>query len=102
MVLPRELSEEFKKLEINVVTRGIRPVLYTIEVQPTLIEEIQTRDQSGDEGDQPSFVIHEDGMLRFQNRVCILAIEELKKKMLDEGTTPNILFTLVGTSCMRM
>ena len=40
-VLSRELGKEFKKLEINVVTRGIRPMLYTIEVQSTLIKEIR-------------------------------------------------------------
>ena len=37
--LPRELCEEFKKPEIIVVTKGIKPMLYTMEVQPTLIEE---------------------------------------------------------------
>ena len=40
LALPRELCEEFKKLEINVVIRGIRPIHYTMEVQPTLIKEI--------------------------------------------------------------
>jgi len=39
--LPRQWCEEFKKLEINVVTRNIRHMLYTIDVQPTLIEEIR-------------------------------------------------------------
>ena len=33
----------------------------------------------------PGFVIDEDGTLRFQNRVCIPAIEELLKKILDKG-----------------
>ena len=38
----------------------------------------------------PGFMIHEDGTLRFQNRVCVPAIEELKKKILDEGhNTPH-------------
>ena len=36
-------------------------------------------------GKAPSFVIYEDGMPRFQNRVCFPAIEELKRKILDEG-----------------
>jgi len=35
-------------------------------------------------------VIHEDGMLTFQNRVYIPAIEELKRKILDKGhNTPH-------------
>jgi len=41
LALPRDLVEDFKKLDINVVTRDTKSILYTIEVQPTLIEEIQ-------------------------------------------------------------
>ena len=41
LALPRKLREDFKKLEFNVVTRQIRPILYTIEMQSTLIEEIK-------------------------------------------------------------
>jgi len=38
----------------------------------------------------PGFVIDEDGMLRFQNQVCVPIIEELKKKTVDEGhDTPH-------------
>ena len=32
----------------------------------------------------PEFVIHEDVALRFHNRVCVLVVEGLKKKILDE------------------
>jgi len=36
------------------------------------------------------FAIHEEGTIRFHNRVCVLAVEELKKKILDEGhKTPH-------------
>ena len=36
------------------------------------------------------FVIHEDGTIRFHNQVCVLAMEELKKKIMDEGhMTPH-------------
>jgi len=35
-------------------------------------------------------MIHEDWKLRLQNQVCVLAIEELKGKILDEGhNTPH-------------
>ena len=98
--LPRDLCEDFKKLELNVVTRETRPMLYTMEVQPTLIEEIhavQSMDQQLDwiktkvpAGKALGFVIHEDGMLGFPNQVCFPAIEELKRKILDEGhNTPH-------------
>jgi len=66
-----------------------------MEVQPTLIEEIrviQSTDLQLDRikaevptGKAPGFVIHEDGALRFQNRVCVPTIEEFKRKILDEG-----------------
>ena len=36
------------------------------------------------------FVIHENSTIRFHNRVCDSAVEELKKKILDEGhNTPR-------------
>ena len=31
------------------------------------------------------FVIYENGTIRFCNRVCVPAVEEFKKKILDEG-----------------
>ena len=36
-------------------------------------------------GKIPGFVIHDDGTLRFQNQVCVPTIEELKRKIPDEG-----------------
>ena len=88
LALSRDLCENFRKLELNVVTRYTRSMLYTMEIELTLIEEIraiQSTDTQLDRikaevlvGKAPSFVIHEDGTLRFQNRVCIPAIEELK------------------------
>ena len=35
-------------------------------------------------GKAHGFVIHEDMMLRFQNRICVPTIEELKRKILDK------------------
>ena len=41
-------------------------------------------------GKAPGFVNHEDGTIRFYNRVCVPIAEELKKKILDEGhDTPH-------------
>jgi len=31
------------------------------------------------------YVIHKDDTIRFHNQVCLSAVEELKKKILDEG-----------------
>jgi len=41
LALLKDFCEDFKKLELNIVTRETRSVLYTIEVQPTLTEEIR-------------------------------------------------------------
>ena len=36
------------------------------------------------------FIIHEDGTVRFHNRVCAPAVEALKEKILDKGhSTPH-------------
>jgi len=40
LALPNELCEEFQKLELNVVTARAKPMLCTLEAEPTLIEEI--------------------------------------------------------------
>ena len=36
-------------------------------------------------GKAPGFVIHKNGTVRFQNRVCVPIVGKLKKKILDEG-----------------
>ena len=36
-------------------------------------------------GKAPGFVIHADGTIRFHNRVCVPAVEVLRKKILKAG-----------------
>ena len=36
-------------------------------------------------GKTPGFVIDEDGNIWFHNQVCVPTVDELKKKILDEG-----------------
>ena len=36
-------------------------------------------------GKASGFVIHDDGTIRFHNRVCVPTVEALKRKILDEG-----------------
>ena len=101
IALPDDLCKEFGRLELNVVTPGVKPTLYALEVQPTLIEEIRTAqaidpqlERKRDEilvGKAPGFVIHENGTIRFHNRVCVPAVEELKRKILNKGhNTPHL------------
>jgi len=54
-------------------------------------------------GKVPGFVIHEDEMLMFQNRVCIPIREELKRKILDEGhNTPHSVHPSENKLCKDM
>jgi len=41
LALLNKLCEEFQKLELNMVTPRAKPMLCTLEAQPTLIEEIR-------------------------------------------------------------
>jgi len=53
-------------------------------------------------GKAPGFVIHEDDTIRFHNWVCGLAVEELKKKIFDEGhNTPHFVHP-GGNNCIRI
>ena len=41
--------------------------------------------QNLEKGKDPGFVVHEDGTLRFQNRLCVLQNEELRKQILEKA-----------------
>ena len=81
-------------MELNVITPNTKPKLCTLEAQPTLIEEIRVTwamdpqlEQIREEilvGKAPGFVIHDDGTIRFHNRVCVSIVDALKKKILDK------------------
>jgi len=83
-----------------VITPRSKAILCTLEAQPTLIEEIRVAQATNPQlerireeilvGKALGFVIHEDGTIRFLNWVCVLAVEALKKKILDKGyNTPH-------------
>ena len=52
-------------------------------------------------GKTPRFVIHEDGTLRFHNRVHIQAVAERKKKILDKGHNILHLIHLSGNKLYK-
>ena len=93
LALVDELCEEFWKLELNIITPKVKPMLCALKAQPTLIEEIQVAQAMEPQAERireeilvvnaPGFVIHEDGTIRFRNKVCIPPVEALKKKILD-------------------
>jgi len=44
---------------------------------------------------------HEDGTIRFHNRVCVLAVEALKKKILNGGSQYATLGTPYGNKLYK-
>jgi len=95
LALLNELCEEFRKLELNIITPMAKPKLCTLEVLLTLIEKIRVVQAMNPQlewireevlmGKAPRFVIHEEGTIQFHNRVCVPAVEALKKKIPDAG-----------------
>ena len=51
-------------------------------------------------GKSPGFVIHEDGTLRFQSRLCVPNKEELKRRILEEVHNTRYSVHLGGTKCI--
>ena len=69
--------------------------LANLQVVPTLIDEIKAAQEKDsnlhkiratvEAGTEAKFKIHDDGSLRFENRVCVPNDEELKRKILKEA-----------------
>ena len=87
-------------MELNLITPRTKPIFYAIEAQLTPIEEIRVAQAMDPQlerirkdmlvGKAPGFMIHKDGTIKFHTQVCVLAVEELKKKIMDEGhNTPH-------------
>jgi len=73
LALPDALCKEFRRLELNMIIPGAKPMLCALDVQPTLVEEIRTAQATDPQlerirenilvGKAPGFVIHEDGII---------------------------------------
>ena len=90
----REILQEFEKSKIEVVMCEQGGLIAAITAEPVIIDEI-TQKQNEDEflkkvivefetSPKAEFSI-ENEVLRFRNRMCILDIPELKKRVLDEA-----------------
>ena len=77
-------------MELNVITLRTKPMLFAMEAQPIVMKEIRVVLATDSQVERirekvlsekaSEFAVHEDGTLRFHNRVCVLAVEALKKK----------------------
>ena len=84
-----------RRSEWKIVSDGA--ILAQLKAQPVLKqmiidaqknnEELQKKVQLVRDSDKTDFSIKEDGSLYFQNRLCVLADNELKKKLLYEAHT---------------
>ena len=63
--------------------------------------ELQRIKQNLEKGKSPGFVIHEDGTLRFQNRLCVPQNEGLRKQILKEAHNIRYSVHLRGTKMYR-
>ena len=79
-----------------------RAILAQLKAQPILKhmiidaqkndEELQKKVQLVRDSDKTDYLVKKDGSLYFQNRVCVLADNELKKKLIYEAH--NTIFTM--------
>ena len=63
--------------------------------------ELQRIKQNLEKGKSPGFVVHEDGTLRFQNRLCVPNNGELRKQILEEAHNTRYLVHPGGTKMYR-
>ena len=83
------------RAEIEVCIGCHQSSLNTLEIQNVLLEHIKEKQIedvvlvkiSGDvqEGKAPGFVTQDDGSLYFRGRICVPAIDELRKAVLTEA-----------------
>ena len=63
--------------------------------------ELQRIKQNLEKGKSLGFVVHEDGTLRFQNRLCVPKNEELRKLILEEAHNTRYSVHPGGTKMYR-
>jgi len=74
--------KELEDLGLQLASRGRAHVqLSALTLQPSIVEKIRVNQESDPElqrikqnlekGKPPGFVVHEDGTLQFQNRLCV-------------------------------
>jgi len=96
VITPLNLLRELEDFGIQLVSHGqTNSQLSAPTIQSSLVEEIRLSQESDPElqrikqnfkkGKSLGFVVHEDGTLRFQNRLCVPKNGELRKQILEEA-----------------
>ncbi|OMO58913.1 reverse transcriptase [Corchorus capsularis] len=91
----RSILDDLRRMEIGVRKHGIEGMLASLRIQPMLIERIKEAQlvdsalqkvRANIETGAPSdFRTHDDGSLRFGDRLCVPNDVEIKKVVLDEA-----------------
>ncbi|XP_048502824.1 uncharacterized protein LOC125498626 [Beta vulgaris subsp. vulgaris] len=94
-VPPRDLCDEFRKLEIEVVPRGSVETLCAMSAEPALFQELREKQKNDPklekireakaQGRAEIFEVDSEGGLKFMSRWCVPNDLELKKKILEEA-----------------
>ncbi|KAK4270828.1 hypothetical protein QN277_019597 [Acacia crassicarpa] len=95
-VIPNELCEEFRRLEIEVLLPAERiGMLNVLTIQPTIFDEIREAQASDSllqgikekkgQGEAIDFEVDEGGTTKFKGRLCVPNNESIKRKILEEA-----------------
>ncbi|XP_020243071.1 uncharacterized protein LOC109821295 [Asparagus officinalis] len=88
------LQQEVRDMSIEVLLPGVTASLMNLQIQSTLVQRIKAA-QSGDSflqkcrelastGLRSEFIVHEDGSLRFESRICISEVD-IREELLREA-----------------
>ncbi|XP_039121058.1 uncharacterized protein LOC120257840 [Dioscorea cayenensis subsp. rotundata] len=91
----RSILEEIRRMELQIVLPSASASLANMMLRPTLLERIKIAQEKDDylqkirqeakDGSQGQFRIHEDGLIRFGDRICVPNALDLKKEILEEA-----------------
>jgi hypothetical protein len=92
-ILPRKLQTDLEKFELEIVLGEVQALMEKLEIQPTLLEKIRIAQEKDDETIRlkgkinkcTGFYITPDGLLRYQNRICVPNDKEIRKLILEEA-----------------
>ncbi|KAJ4717010.1 Retrotransposon protein, putative, Ty3-gypsy subclass [Melia azedarach] len=98
----KQILLDFDKFGIEVVKGDIKAYVAQLSIQSTLIERIKKAQQSDEflkkimeevlAGRSPGFVVSNDGVLRFEGRLCVPNNKDIKHEILTEAH--NSLYTI--------
>jgi hypothetical protein len=91
--LLRELQANLQRFDLEIIQGKMLALMVKLEIRPTLPERIRITQEQDDEttclkekiNKGLGFYIMSNGLLRYQNRICVPKNEEVKKLILEEA-----------------